>query len=99
MPHGNYHGDFFFCDIAIMIYSVMKPSLYLVSLQPREEGGSAKPRRGYEGLLLTVPPLLTIEMLPQQQACAKPEIPPKASTAPVPGMWDTLPSVPAAGGD
>lgn len=68
-----------------MIYSVMKPSLYLVSLQPGEEGGSAKPGQGYEGLLVTVPPLHTIEVLPQQQECAKPEIPPKASTAPVPG--------------
>lgn len=87
VPHGNYCGDFFFCDIAIMIYDVMKPSLYLVSLQPREEGGSAKPCWGDEGLLLTVPPLRTIEMLSQQQAYAKPEIPPKASTAPVPGSW------------
>jgi len=40
---------------------------------------------GGEELLLTVPPLCTMEVLSQQQASAKPEIPPKASAAPVPG--------------
>lgn len=45
----------------------------------QKTGKQCKAVLGDEGLLLTVPPLCTIEMLSQQQASAKPEIPPKAS--------------------
>lgn len=72
---GRSKKHFFLCDFTMVIYRVTKPSVYLDSLQPRKQGGSAKLRWGDEGLLLIVPPLRTIEMLSQQQACAKPEIP------------------------
>lgn len=72
---GRNKKHFFSHDFTIVIYTVTKPSVYLDSLQPRKQGGSAKLCWGDEGLLLIVPPLCTIEMLSQQQACAKPEIP------------------------
>lgn len=39
---GRSKKHFFFCDFTIVIYNVMKPTVYLESLQPRKQGGDAK---------------------------------------------------------
>lgn len=74
----------FSCSVTIMTYNVVKPSLSLAGLLPRNQGSSAKPRWVMKGSYSLSHPSAQQKCFLSSQASAKPEVLPKASAAPAP---------------